>query len=81
MSEMSSSSNQNQDEAIIKVRGLHKYFGALHVIKGVDLTLKRGEGRGLIGESGAGKSTTAMAMARYVFPVPAGPIPKTISYF
>ena len=24
-------------EPIIKVRGLHKYFGPLHVIKGVDL--------------------------------------------
>ena len=57
MSEMSSRPKQNQDEPIIKVRGLHKYFGALHVIKGVDLDVAPGEVVVVIGPSGGGKST------------------------
>jgi polar amino acid transport system ATP-binding protein len=42
---------------IIKVRGLHKYFGALHVIRGVDLDVMPGEVVVVIGPSGGGKST------------------------
>jgi len=44
-------------EPIIKVRGLHKYFGALHVIKGVDLDVAPREVVVIIGPSGGGKST------------------------
>jgi polar amino acid transport system ATP-binding protein len=44
-------------EAIIKVRGLHKYFGPLHVIKGVDLDVMPREVVTIIGPSGGGKST------------------------
>jgi ABC-type polar amino acid transport system ATPase subunit len=44
-------------ERIIKVRGLHKYFGPLHVIKGVDLDVAVGEVVVIIGPSGGGKST------------------------
>jgi ABC-type polar amino acid transport system ATPase subunit len=44
-------------EPIIKVRGLHKYFGPLHVIKGVDLEVAPGEVVVIIGPSGGGKST------------------------
>jgi ABC-type polar amino acid transport system ATPase subunit len=44
-------------EPIIKVRGLHKYFGALHVIKGVDLDVMPREVVTIIGPSGGGKST------------------------
>ncbi|HEY84489.1 MAG TPA: amino acid ABC transporter ATP-binding protein [Chloroflexi bacterium] len=42
---------------MIKVRGLHKYFGPLHVIKGVDLDVTSGEVVVVIGPSGGGKST------------------------
>jgi ABC-type polar amino acid transport system ATPase subunit len=42
---------------IIKVRGLHKYFGPLHVIKGVDLDVMPREVVVIIGPSGGGKST------------------------
>jgi len=44
-------------EPIIKVRGLQKYFGPLHVIHGVDLDVMPGEVVVIIGPSGAGKST------------------------
>jgi len=42
---------------MIKVRGLHKYFGPLHVIKGVDLDVMPREVVVIIGPSGGGKST------------------------
>ncbi len=42
---------------IIKVRGLHKYFGPLHVIQGVDLDVAPAEVVVIIGPSGGGKST------------------------
>jgi general L-amino acid transport system ATP-binding protein len=44
-------------EPIIKVRGLHKYFGPLHVIRGVDLDVMPREVVVIIGPSGGGKST------------------------
>ncbi|MDD3826285.1 MAG: amino acid ABC transporter ATP-binding protein [Anaerolineae bacterium] len=42
---------------MIKVRGLHKYFGPLHVIRGVDLDVMPREVVVIIGPSGGGKST------------------------
>lgn len=41
----------------IKVDGLHKYFGKLEVLKGIDMTVEEGEVVCLIGPSGSGKST------------------------
>jgi len=44
-------------DTIIKVNGLHKYFGPLHVIRGVDLDVTKREVVVIIGPSGGGKST------------------------
>ncbi|WP_324255045.1 amino acid ABC transporter ATP-binding protein [Bacillus sp. REN16] len=41
----------------IKVEGLHKSFGKLHVLKGITTTFKQGEVVAIIGPSGSGKST------------------------
>ena len=41
----------------LEVRGVHKRFGALVVLRGIDLVLKPGEVLGLVGDNGAGKST------------------------
>lgn len=42
---------------MIKVKKLHKYYGNLHVLKGVDLEIKKGEIVSIVGTSGAGKTT------------------------
>ncbi|CUH87305.1 Octopine permease ATP-binding protein P [Phaeobacter sp. CECT 5382] len=42
---------------VLEIRGLHKSYGELEVIKGVDITAKRGDVVSLIGSSGSGKST------------------------
>ena len=44
-------------DIVIRIRNLHKRFGDLHVVKGVDLEVKRGERIAIIGASGSGKST------------------------
>ncbi len=42
---------------MIKIRGLHKNFGDLQVLKGIDLDVQNGEVLSVIGASGSGKST------------------------
>ncbi|TNJ48036.1 ABC transporter ATP-binding protein [Phaeobacter sp. B1627] len=46
-----------KDTPVLEIRGLHKSYGDLEVIKGVDITAKRGDVVSLIGSSGSGKST------------------------
>lgn len=48
---------QDQHAPIIKIKGLHKAYGELEVLKGIDVTAKRGDVVALIGSSGSGKST------------------------
>ena len=42
---------------MVEAQGVHKLFGELHVLKGVDLTVQPGEVCVLLGPSGSGKST------------------------
>ena len=42
---------------MIKATNIHKSFGDLHVLKGVDLEVRKGEIISIVGKSGAGKST------------------------
>ena len=45
------------DTPVLEIRNLHKQYGSLEVIKGVDITAHRGDVVSLIGSSGSGKST------------------------
>ena len=48
---------------LLEIRGLNKHFGPTHANKHIDLTLREGEIRGLIGENGSGKSTLMSQIA------------------
>ena len=45
------------DELVVEATDVHKWFGRLHVLKGVSLTVKRREVVVVIGASGSGKTT------------------------
>jgi ABC-type polar amino acid transport system ATPase subunit len=50
--------------SIVEAHGLHKHFGALHVLRGVDLTVAERELVFIIGPSGSGKSTLLRCLNR-----------------
>ena len=53
-------------DVLLEVRGLRTYFhvmdGTVKAVDGVDFSLKRGETLGIVGESGCGKSVTALTI-------------------
>jgi len=52
----------------IKINDIHKYFGNLHALKGIDLTIGQGEFFALLGPNGAGKSTLISILAGLIKP-------------
>jgi polar amino acid transport system ATP-binding protein len=52
------------DGALVVIHGLHKSFGAVEVLHGIDLTVKKGEAVVIVGSSGSGKSTCLRCINR-----------------
>jgi ABC-type branched-subunit amino acid transport system ATPase component/ABC-type branched-subunit amino acid transport system permease subunit len=53
-------------DPLLVVRGVHKRYGGLHAVRGVDLDVHRGEVLGLIGPNGAGKTTLFECLSGFV---------------
>jgi branched-chain amino acid transport system ATP-binding protein len=60
--------NAPADKTVLEVRDLHVNYGAVKALRGVSLTLDRGEIVTLIGANGAGKSTTLRTIMGLVPP-------------
>jgi len=65
----------NRETPLLEVRDLRTYFrtraGSARAVDGVSVSLARGETLGIVGESGCGKSVTALSLMQLV-PEPAG---------
>ncbi|HTN28897.1 MAG TPA: ABC transporter ATP-binding protein [Burkholderiales bacterium] len=57
-------------QPLLAIEGLKTHFatddGMIHAVDGVDLTIERGETLGVVGESGCGKTVTAMTVMKLV---------------
>ena len=51
---------------MLKVSGLHAFYGSIHALKGIDLEVHQNEIVSLIGSNGAGKSTALSVIAGLV---------------
>ena len=51
------------EQPILSLRGIEKSFGAVHVLRGVDLDVRPGKVTALVGDNGAGKSTLIKGIA------------------
>lgn len=58
------------NDSLLKIRNLHTYFytdeGIVKAVDGVDLSVRKGQTLGLVGESGCGKSVTALSIMRLI---------------
>ncbi len=59
------SANSGNSDILLKMEGIHKWFGKVHALKGVDFEVNKGEVVGLVGDNGAGKSTLIKVISGY----------------
>jgi branched-chain amino acid transport system ATP-binding protein len=55
-------------ETLVEARGIHSYYGASHILHGVDFAVRRGEAVGLMGRNGMGKTTLLRTILGLVRP-------------
>jgi branched-chain amino acid transport system ATP-binding protein len=53
---------------IIEAHDLHAYYGASHILRGIDFTVRRGEAVGLMGRNGMGKTTLIRSLTGHLRP-------------
>ncbi len=54
-----------EKECLLEIKGMSKFFGPTRALENVDISIYRGEIRGLIGENGSGKSTVSSIIAGF----------------
>jgi len=68
-----------RNSLLLQIKDLHTYFytdeGTVKAVNGIDFSIRKGETVGLVGESGCGKSVTALSIMRLI-PQPPGRIVK-----
>ncbi len=57
-----------QADVLIELKNVYKSFGSKAILRGANITIRRGEAVGIIGGSGTGKSTTLRIMAGLLMP-------------
>ena len=58
-------------EPILEIREVHTYYGHVHALKGISLSIEPGEIVALIGANGAGKTTTLRTVSGLLRPATA----------
>lgn len=71
--------NHNASEPLLEIKNLHVRYTTdgevVYAVNGIDLSIERGQSLGLVGETGAGKTTTAKAIMR-LLPKYTGSVPE-----
>ncbi len=74
---------KSTDGKLLEIRNLKTYFyteeGVVRAVDGVSVAIAKGKSLGLVGESGCGKTVTALSVLRLI-PIPPGKIPPTPLY-
>ncbi|TNB48907.1 sugar ABC transporter ATP-binding protein [Martelella lutilitoris] len=65
---VSVSGSTSSGELFLELRGIHKRYGGVHALRGVDMSIRLGEAYHLLGENGCGKSTVIKVMSGAIAP-------------
>jgi len=62
---MSSNESNSNSKELLRMVGINKYFGKVHVLKDIDFRINEAENVALVGDNGAGKSTLIKIISGY----------------